>query len=75
MSEIAPTAEPAVFLIELAAFFQAADPFVDDALTSHFGFGTAVDWVIAHLEILAHDRQQPPLPLTPTRTTSTGVFA
>jgi hypothetical protein len=66
--------EPAVFFIELAAFFEAADHAVDDALARHFGFATAADWVIAHLELLACNRPQPPLPLTPIRpTTSTGA--
>ena len=74
MSDRSPVvmASPARFLTELAAFFEAADQHVDDALADHFGFG-AVDWVIACLELLAETAQHPPLPLSPTPTSSSGV--
>jgi hypothetical protein len=74
MSDSSPVvlAGPARFLTELAAFFEAADGHVDDALADHFGFG-ALDWVIACLELLAETAQQPPLPLFPTHISSSGV--
>ncbi|MFF4701138.1 hypothetical protein [Streptomyces chattanoogensis] len=51
----------AAFLTELAGFFEAADTSVDDALTTHFGFDTAVDRVVASLELFSET-----LPSAPT---------
>ncbi|MEU4077718.1 hypothetical protein [Streptomyces venezuelae] len=49
-----------VFLAELHGFLETCDNDVDAALTDHFGFDTAVDWLIAGLELLAeHLREHP----------------
>ncbi|MEU8925689.1 hypothetical protein AB0D10_32955 [Kitasatospora sp. NPDC048545] len=37
----------------LAVFFTAADEHIDHALNTHYGFDTAVDWVICSLELHA----------------------
>lgn len=54
----------AAFLTELAGFFEAADTCVDDALAAHFGEDTAVDWVIAVLELSAGQLGLQPKPVT-----------
>ena len=55
----------ATFLTTLAGFIEAAGTDVDDALAAHFGEDTAVDWVIASLELFAEQLQGPsPEPVT-----------
>ncbi|MET8699855.1 hypothetical protein ABZW10_13430 [Kitasatospora sp. NPDC004723] len=55
MTQLAPGegAELAQFLRVLADFFTTADEHVDQALDTHYGFDTAVDWVICSLELHA----------------------
>ncbi|MCC2280735.1 hypothetical protein LKL35_35955 [Streptomyces sp. ET3-23] len=43
----------AVFLAELHGFFEACDETVDAALARHFGEDTAVDWIVATIELFA----------------------
>lgn len=52
----------AVFLTELHDFFEVCDSDVDAALAAHFGFGTAVDWVTASLELVTEHLQPQPSP-------------
>jgi hypothetical protein len=48
------------FLTELHGFLETCGEDVDAALAGHFGFDTAVDWLIAGLELLAeHLRELP----------------
>jgi hypothetical protein len=49
----AEQAELAEFLRGPAAFFTTADEHIDHALNTHYGFDTAVDWVICSLELHA----------------------
>jgi hypothetical protein len=46
-------AQLAGFLRGLADFFTSADEPVDQAVNDHYGFDTAIDWVIATLELHA----------------------
>lgn len=46
----AEQAELADFLRGLADFFTTADKHVDQAVNTHYGFDTAIDWVICSLE-------------------------
>jgi len=49
-----------VFLTELHGFLEACGEDVDTALSGHFGFDTAADWLTAGLELLAeHLREHP----------------
>ncbi|MGW7008952.1 hypothetical protein ACWGCW_40880 [Streptomyces sp. NPDC054933] len=41
----------AVFLTELHGFFEGSEPDVDAALARHFGEDTAVDWIVANVEL------------------------
>lgn len=41
----------AVFLAELHGFFEACEPDLDAALARHFGEDTAVDWIVANVEL------------------------
>ncbi|WP_372412238.1 hypothetical protein [Streptomyces luteireticuli] len=41
----------AVFLAELHGFFEACDETVDAALARHFGEDTAINWIIAGIEM------------------------
>ncbi|MFF2148450.1 hypothetical protein [Kitasatospora sp. NPDC058190] len=43
-------AELAGFLRGLADFFTSADEHVDQAVNEHYGFDTAIDWIICSLE-------------------------
>ncbi|SFN95958.1 hypothetical protein SAMN04487980_104037 [Streptomyces sp. cf124] len=46
-----------VFLAELRGFFETCGEEVDDALTAHFGFDTAVDWIAVSLELVTEHLQ------------------
>ncbi|MFD8726269.1 hypothetical protein ACFV2H_52325 [Streptomyces sp. NPDC059629] len=59
------TGDWAVFLAELHGFFETCAEDVDDALTAHFGFDTAVDWITASLELVTEHLQQTALTCEP----------
>ncbi|MGW2858244.1 hypothetical protein [Streptomyces sp. NPDC001205] len=58
--------DPAVFLAELHGFFEACESDVDAALARHFGEDTAVDWIVANVELaIEHLTGRPFTPITP----------
>ncbi|WP_436563565.1 hypothetical protein [Kitasatospora sp. HPMI-4] len=46
----AERAELADFLCGLADFFTTASTVVDEAVNTHYGFDTVIDWIICSLE-------------------------
>ncbi|MEU5431686.1 hypothetical protein AB0H73_39705 [Streptomyces olivoreticuli] len=56
----------AVFLTELHGFFEACDEDVDAALARHIGEDTAVDWIIATLELFIENLTGRPMTTLPT---------
>lgn len=54
------------FLAELHGFFEACTPDVDAALAGHFGEDTAVDWILASLELFTEHLTGCPFSTAPT---------
>lgn len=58
----ATTGGQVAFLAELHGFFEACGEDVDAALAAHFGFDTAIDWVITGLELFTGAVNTPAVP-------------